>query len=45
MKYIAFIYKDNDSGDYVAVVPDLNFVSSFWLWTMSLSLKMLLPKR
>jgi predicted RNase H-like HicB family nuclease len=29
MKYIAFIYKDNDSNDYVAVVPDLNFVSSF----------------
>jgi len=29
MEYIAFIYKDNDSNDYIAVVPDLNFVSSF----------------
>ena len=27
MEYIAFIHKE--SGDYVAVVPDLNFVSSY----------------
>jgi len=27
MEYIAFIHKEND--DYVAVVPDLNFTSSF----------------
>jgi predicted RNase H-like HicB family nuclease len=27
MEYIAFIHKEND--DYIAVVPDLNFVSSY----------------
>lgn len=27
MEYIAFIYKENDN--YVAVVPDLNFTSSY----------------